>query len=133
MTDTTTTGPHYFLLDNIEWPDESLAPTAPKELVEKAKATGARRKYLARGEGGFFSQYSEFPAGFTVPMHTHDHNEVIICMSGSLTMLGDAGPTLEAGDSMVLIGGYEYGFTAGPSGMSIMTIRTAVAGTTLTA
>ena len=132
MTDTTT-GPHFFLLDDIEWPDESLAPTAPKELVEKAKSSGARRKYLARGEGGFFSQYSEFPAGFTVPMHTHDHNEIIVCMRGSLTMLGAAGPTLRTGDSMVLIGGYEYGFTAGPDGMAIVTIRTAVTGTTLTA
>ena len=37
MTDTTT-GPHFFLLDDIEWPDESLAPTAPKELVEKAQS-----------------------------------------------------------------------------------------------
>jgi quercetin dioxygenase-like cupin family protein len=132
MTDTTI-GPHFFLLDDIEWPDESLAPTAPKELVEQAQSSGARRKYLARGEGGFFSQYSEFPAGFTVPLHTHDHNEIIVCMRGSLTMLGDAGPTLRTGDSMVLIGGYEYGFTAGPDSMAIVTIRTAVAGTTLTA
>jgi len=131
MTDTTT-GPHFFLLDRIEWPDENLAPTAPRELVEKAQQTGARRKYLARGEGGFFSQYSEFPAGFTVPMHTHDHNEVIVCMRGSLTMLGNAGPTLQTGDSMVLIGGYEYGFTAGPEGMAIVTIRTSVTETTLT-
>ena len=128
----TKTGPHFFLLDEVEWPDESLAPTAPRELVEQAKQSGARRKYLARGEGGFFSQYSEFPAGFTVPMHTHDHNEVIVCMSGSLTMLGADGPSLRAGDSMVLIGGYEYGFTAGPDGMAIVTIRTAKAGTTLT-
>ena len=129
----TKTGAHFFLLDEIEWPDESLAPTAPRELVEKAKESGARRKYLARGEGGFFTQYSEFPAGFTVPPHTHDHNEVIICMSGSLMMLGAGAPTLNAGDSMVLIGGYEYGFTAGPDGMSIVTIRTGKAGTTLTA
>jgi quercetin dioxygenase-like cupin family protein len=143
----TKTGPHFFLLDEIEWPTETQAePTGGEakpestsrseslaSLVQKAKQSGARRKYLARGEGGFFTQYSEFPAGFTVPPHTHDHDEVIICMSGSLTMLGDDGPTLRAGDSMVLIGGYEYGFTAGPDGMSIMTIRTAVAGTTLTA
>ena len=129
----TTTGPHYFLLDQVEWPDESLAPTAPRELVEQAKRSGARRKYLARGEGGFFTQYSEFPAGFTVPMHSHDHNEVILCMTGSLTMLGNDGPTLRPGDSMVLIGGYEYGFTAGPDGMAIVTIRTGIAETTLTA
>jgi quercetin dioxygenase-like cupin family protein len=127
----TTTGPHYFLLDDVEWPDESLAPTAPRELVEQARQSGARRKYLARGEGGFFTQYSEFPAGFTVPMHSHDHNEVIICMGGNLTMTD--GPTLGAGDSMVLIGGYEYGFTAGPDGMSIVTIRTDKTETTLTA
>ena len=127
-----TTGPHYFLLDEVEWPDESQAPTAPRELVERARQSGARRKYLARGEGGFFTQYSEFPPGFTVPMHSHDHNEVIVCMSGSLTMLGADGPTLRAGDSMVLIGGYEYGFTAGPDGMAIVTIRTDKAATTLT-
>jgi quercetin dioxygenase-like cupin family protein len=124
-------GPYYFLLNEIAWPDESLAPTAPRELVEQARQSGARRKYLARGEGGFFSQFSEFPAGFTVPAHTHDHNEVILCTSGSLTMLGE-GPTLREGDSMVLIGGYEYGFTAGPEGMSIVTIRTGKADTTLT-
>ena len=70
----TATGPHYFLLDEVEWPDESLAPTAPRDLVEQARQSGARRKYLARGEGGFFTQYSEFPPGFTVPMHSHDHN-----------------------------------------------------------
>ena len=126
------TGPHYFLLDEIDWPDESQAPTAPRELVESARQSGARRKYLARGEGGFFTQYSEFPSGFTVPMHSHDHNEVIVCMSGSLTMLGADAPTLRAGDSMVLIGGYEYGFTAGPDGMAIVTIRTDKAATKLT-
>jgi quercetin dioxygenase-like cupin family protein len=127
-----TTRPHYFLLDEVEWPDESQAPTAPRELVERARQSGARRKYLARGEGGFFTQYSEFPPGFTVPMHSHDHNEVIVCMSGSLTMLGADGPTLRTGDSMVLIGGYEYGFTAGPDGMAIVTIRTDTAATRLT-
>jgi len=128
----TASGPHYFLLDSIDWPDESRAPTAPRELVEQARQSGARRKYLARGEGGFFTQFSEFPASFVVPMHSHDHNEVIVCMSGSLTMLGDDGPTLHAGDSMVLIGGYEYGFAAGPDGMAIVTIRTDQAQTTLT-
>ena len=112
-----------------EWPNSGKATPNKTRCGQRS---GARRKYLARGEGGFFSQYSEFPAGFTVPMHTHDHNEVIVCMSGSLTMLGADGPSLRAGDSMVLIGGYEYGFTAGPDGMAIVTIRTAKAGTTLT-
>jgi quercetin dioxygenase-like cupin family protein len=124
-------GPHFFVLDDIPWPDERLTGTAPRELVEAAERSGARRKYLARGEGGFFSQYSEFPPGFTVPLHSHDHDEVIIVMEGACTMLG-GGPTLGAGDSMVLIGGYEYGFTAGPAGMKFMTIRTGRAETALT-
>ncbi len=123
-------GPHFFLLDAVPWPDESAASTAPRELVDAARHVGARRKFLARGEGGFFSQYSEFPAGFTVPMHSHDHNEVILLIDGSCTMLGQ-GPALRAGDSMVLIGGYEYGFTAGPDGMKFVTIRTGKADTKL--
>jgi quercetin dioxygenase-like cupin family protein len=124
-------GPHFFVLDDIAWPDEGKAPTAPRELVEAARRSGARRKFLARGEGGFFSQYSEFPAGFAVPMHSHDHNEIILLLAGSCTMLGDNGPTLHAGDSMVLIGGYEYGFEAGAAGMNFVTIRTEKAQTTL--
>jgi quercetin dioxygenase-like cupin family protein len=124
-------GPHYFVLDSIPWPDENQAATAPRELVEAAQRSGARRKFLARGEGGFFTQYSEFPAGFTVPMHSHDHNEIILLVDGSCTMLGD-GSTLHAGDSMVLIGGYEYGFTAGVDGMKFVTIRTGQADTKLT-
>ena len=124
-------GPHFFVLDEIAWPDETTAPTAPRELVEAAQRSGARRKFLARGEGGFFSQYSEFPAGFTVPMHSHDHNEIILLLDGSCTLLGDDGPTLHAGDSMVLIGGYEYGFEVGADGMKFVTIRTGQAQTTL--
>src|SRR5947208_14872357 len=116
-------GPHFFQLDATPWPDENKAATVPRELVEAARQSGARRKFLARGEGGFFTQYSEFPAGFTVPMHSHDHNEVILCTGGSLTMHGSDGPTLRAGDSMVLIGGYEYGVTAGPERMTNVTNR----------
>ena len=126
-----TTGPYFFVLDEIGWPDEAGEPTAPRELVEAAQRSGARRKFLARGEGGFFSQYSEFPAGFTVPMHSHDHNEIIMLLDGSCTMLGDDARALHAGDSMVLIGGYEYGFVAGDDGMRFVTIRTGKAATTL--
>jgi quercetin dioxygenase-like cupin family protein len=123
-------GPHFFLLESIPWPDENKSATAPRELVEAARQSGARRKFLARGEGGFFTQYSEFPPGFTVPMHSHDDNEIILLLDGSCTMLAD-GTTLHVGDSMVLIGGYEYGFTAGADGMRFVTIRTAKADTKL--
>jgi hypothetical protein len=130
--------PTYFLLDEVPWPElggggaaSPSAPAPPRELVEAAQRSGARRKFLARGEGGFHSQYSEFPAGFTVPLHSHDHDEMLVVLDGSATML-DGGPTLGAHDSMVLIGGYQYGFTAGPDGMKLLTIRTGAAATTLT-
>jgi quercetin dioxygenase-like cupin family protein len=128
-------GPSYFVLDDIEWPDETREPTAPRELVEQAQRLGARRKFLARGEGGFFSQYSEFPAGYTIPMHSHDHDEMIVILAGGCTMLGAdqqaTGQELTAHDSVVLHGGFEYGFTAGDDGLTFITIRNGVAETNL--
>jgi len=124
----------YFQLDRVPWPDSGPAGDAasgvPRELVEQASRTGARRKFLAQGIGGFFSQYSEFPPGFTVPLHSHDHDELIVLVAGSCEMLGD-GTTLVGGDSMVFVAGHTYGFTAGPDGMRFMTIRTGTAATTL--
>ena len=119
----------YFLVDDIPFPDETTSG-APASLVADAQKSGARRKYLARGEGGFFSQVSWFPAGYTVPPHAHDHGELIMVLEGSLTML-DGGPTLGPLDSMVLEAGLEYGFQAGPDGMTFTTIRTGASTTTL--
>jgi quercetin dioxygenase-like cupin family protein len=124
-----TDGPSYFVLDDIEWPDETREPTAPRELVEEAQRLGARRKFLARGEGGFFSQYSEFPAGYTVPVHSHDHDEMIVLLGGSCAMTD--GRTLGTHDSVVLLAGSEYGFTAGDDGMVFLTIRGGRSSTTL--
>jgi quercetin dioxygenase-like cupin family protein len=122
-------GASYFIVDDIPFPDES-ASGAPKALVEEAQRAGARRKYLARGEGGFFSQISWFPAGYTVPAHRHDHDELIMVVEGSLTML-DGGPTLGPLDSMALEAGHEYGFIAGDDGMTFVTIRQAASSTML--
>jgi len=123
-------GPKFFQVDEIPWPDEQPADT-PKELVEEAKRLGAKRKFLAQGEGGFHSQISEFPAGYVVPVHSHDHNEMIVILEGGCSMLGD-GLSLKAGDSMVLIANFEYGFEAGADGMTFMTIRTGKSSTTVT-
>ena len=119
----------FFLLEGVPWPDEATSG-APAALVAEAQRQGARRKFLARGEGGFHSQYAEFPPGYTVPMHSHDHDELIVVLAGGCTMLA-GGPTLGASDSMVLPAGHEYGFTAGSDGMSFMTIRTGRSSTTL--
>lgn len=120
----------FFMVDEIEFPDESTSGV-DQSLVEAAQRSGARRKYLARGEGGFYSQVSWFPAGYTVPAHRHDHDELIMVLDGSLTLLG-GGPTLGRLDSMVLEAGHEYGFTAGADGMTFLTVRTGQAATALT-
>jgi quercetin dioxygenase-like cupin family protein len=126
MSDEATDGPRYFLLDHVDWADEQKLGKIPPELLEKAKRRGARRKLLAAGEGGFYSQYAEMAPGFEVPLHSHDHDEMIIVLAGGCT-LGDGGPTLKAHDSMVLKANRPYGFTCGPAGMSFLTIRSAPA------
>ena len=121
-------GATYFIVEQIPFPDETTSG-APRALVEDAQAAGARRKYLARGEGGFHSQISWFPAGYVVPAHRHDHDELIMVLAGSLDVEG--GPTLGPHDSVAIDAGHEYGFTAGPDGVTFTTIRQGAAGTTL--
>jgi quercetin dioxygenase-like cupin family protein len=124
-------GPTYFLLDEVDWADEQKLDKIPPELLEKArKRGGARRKFLAAGEGGFYSQYAEMAPGFEVPLHSHDHDEMIIVLAGGCALLG-GGPTLKAHDSMVLKANRAYGFTCGSEGMRFLTIRSAPAQFTL--
>ena len=114
--------------EDAEW----HVPTAPGTDPEAAAAAGragAARRFLAQGEGGFFSQYSEFPPGYAVPLHSHDHDELILLLGGSCTM--SDGQVLHRHDSMVLRAQSEYGFTAGDDGMVFVTIRGGRSGTTL--
>ncbi len=126
--------PTVLIYREIEWdnPLQTAAPgtAPPRELVEQAKKTGARRKKLARGEGGFFMNRSVLPAGFRVPPHTHDHDELMVVLSGGCRFddqVADLGPD----DSIVIRASYRYGFTCGAEGMEFLTIRTADAGTSL--
>ncbi len=126
--------PKVLIYDEIEWDDvlkTAAAGTAPpRELVEQAKKTGARRKKLARGEGGFFMNRSVLPAGFRVPPHHHNHDELMVVLKGGCSFddgLADLGPD----DSIVIRASYRYGFTCGPEGMEFLTIRTGEAGTSV--
>jgi hypothetical protein len=119
----------FFLVDQIAFPDETKS-NVDQSLVEAAQRSGARRKRLAQGEGGFYSQISWFPAGYTVPLHEHSHSEMIMVLEGSLTLLDD-GPTLGPFDSMTLEAGYKYGFTAGDDGMTFVTVRSGEASISL--
>jgi quercetin dioxygenase-like cupin family protein len=130
MAETRDTSPAFFKIEELPWPDAAKEGNAPRELVEEAQRLGAKRKFLARGEGGYYSQYSVFPPGYTVPMHSHDHDEMIVILAGGCTMLGDQ-TELTAHDSVVLHGGFEYGFTAGHEGLTFITIRNGVAETNL--
>jgi quercetin dioxygenase-like cupin family protein len=85
---------------------------------------------MATGQGGFFMNHSEMPAGFTVPTHTHDHDEMLVILDGGCTIL-DGGPTLGANDAVVIQANHAYGFTCGPGGMKFITIRNGEAATAL--
>lgn len=123
--------PKVLIYREIEWDDvlRNAKPgqAPPREIVEQAKKTGARRKKLARGEAGFFMNRSVLPAGFRVPPHSHDHDELMVVIKGGCRFddeLAELGPD----DSIVIHARYRYGFTCGAEGMEFLTIRTGEAG-----
>jgi quercetin dioxygenase-like cupin family protein len=121
-------GATFLHFDEIDWAGAGAAvKSAPKELVEAARKTGARQKRMATGENGFYMNHNVMPAGFTVPPHVHDHDELIVVLEGGCTVL-DGGPTMEANDAVVIKANHAYGFTCGPEGMRFLTIRTGEAG-----
>lgn len=118
--------PTVLIYDRIDWDDvrRTAPPGAapPEALVARAKKSGARRKKLVRGEGGFFMNRSVLPAGFRVPPHHHDHDELMVVLKGGCAFDDDLA-TLGADDSIVIHAGYRYGFTCGPEGMEFLTLR----------
>ena len=119
--------PSVFHFEKVAWddPTSGLDPNAKGtlELVQKARASGARRKKIVRGECGFFMNRSLMPANFRVPAHHHDHDELLVVLAGGCRFdggLADLGP----GDSIVIRANTHYGFTCGADGMDFLTIRT---------
>lgn len=128
-------GPHLFHWKELGWDDplSSLDPSQrpPKELVEKARKGGAKRKKIVRGEGGFYMNRSVMAPGFRVPPHHHDHDELIVVVTGGCAFDGGVGE-LGPGDSIVIHAHTTYGFTCGDEGMDFLTIRTGEARVSLT-
>ena len=119
-------GPKIFELEKIEWVDERKEPNpAPEEMLAEAERTGARRKRLAEGECGYYSQYTYMPPGFEVPAHSHDHDELFIVLSGGCALTTDDGKTVDvkARDSAALAAGRPYGFVVGADGIEFMVVR----------
>jgi quercetin dioxygenase-like cupin family protein len=124
--------PSIYSYAEIEWdrPLESAAPgkAPPAQLVAEAKRSGARRKKVVRGAGGFFMNRSQLPPGFRIPAHQHSHSELLVILRGGCTLddgLAELGPD----DSIVIHADTRYGFTCGPQGMEFLTIRTGEATT----
>jgi quercetin dioxygenase-like cupin family protein len=119
--------PTVFHFGDLAWddPSSSLDPAQPgsRELARAARASGARRKKVVRGEGGFFMNRSQMPANFRVPAHHHDHDELIVVLSGSCSF-DDGFAELGPGDAIVIHANTHYGFTCGAEGMDFLTIRT---------
>lgn len=122
--------------DEVAWDDPAkgsdVSKRPPAELVERAKKSGAKRKKLVRGQGGFYMNRSSMPAGFRVPVHSHDHDELLVVTQGGCDF-GDEIGALGPGDSIVIRAGTTYGFTCGPDGMDFLTIRTGEATVSLEA
>jgi quercetin dioxygenase-like cupin family protein len=124
--------PSIFAYADIEWdrPLETAAPgkAPPAELVAEAERSGARRKKVVRGAGGFFMNRSVLPPGFRIPAHQHSHSELLIVLRGGCT-LDDGLARLGPDDSIVIHADTRYGFTCGPDGMEFITVRTGEATT----
>lgn len=119
-------GSRFVSFAGVDWVDEVAAGRAPSALVEEAASVGARRKWLTAGELGFHVQYSELPAGFHIPAHSHSHDELLYVLSGSVEVEG-TGEVYGPNDCAVVAAGHEYGLIAGDAGLTFLTIRTAVA------
>ena len=112
--------------EDLDWDDplSSLPPgkRPPKELVEKARNSGTKRKKVVRGEAGFFMNRSVMSPGFRVPPHSHDHDELLVVMTGGCEF-DDGFGALGPGDAMTIHAGTVYGFTCGAEGLDFLTIR----------
>ncbi len=118
----------------LPWDDPLSSLSADQKanvaLMEKARASGTKRKKIVRGEAGFFMNRSVMATGFRVPVHSHDHDELLVVITGGCEFDG-AGP-MGPGDSITIHAGTEYGFTCGPDGMDFLTIRRGEASVDLT-
>jgi quercetin dioxygenase-like cupin family protein len=128
-------GSSVFVYTKVDW-DNPLASAAPgtappKTLVEEARKTGARRKKIVQGEGGFFMNRSSLPPGFRIPPHQHDHNEMLVVLRGGCRFDDEQGE-LGADDTIVIRAHTRYGFTCGDEGMEFLTIRAGDATVSLT-
>ncbi len=114
-------GPALFLVDDLPWADDRTPGTIPRDMLDEAdRRGGGGRKLLAAGEGGFHSSYSVMPAGYAMPLHRHDYDELVVVLDGGCRW--SDGRLLRARDSMVMTAHTVHGFTCGELGMTLLTV-----------
>lgn len=108
-----------YRFDDIEW-HVPVSPGTDPEAAAAAGEQGAARKFLAQGDGGFYTQVVRIPAGFEAPVHSHDHEEVFMVLEGSCRFDGEP---MARFDLTVVSANEPYGFVAGPDGLSFLVVR----------
>ena len=83
------TGRRIYRFDDTEWHVPVSPGTDPDEAAEAGRK-GAARKFLAQGDGGFYSQVVRLPPGFEAPEHSHDHAEIFMVLEGSCRFDGES-------------------------------------------
>jgi len=106
--------------EEVAWHVPVAQGTGPEAAAEAGRK-GARRRFLAQGDSGFYAQVVEMPPGFEAPAHSHSHAEVFMVLEGSCTMNGEP---MRPQDMTVVPAGATYGFTAGPDGLRFLVVRT---------
>jgi quercetin dioxygenase-like cupin family protein len=71
------------------------------------------------GNGVSLGVYS-FPAGFSLPRHWHDCDQIVFVLEGSMST---GNRTLRPGEGYYTRAGARYAFTAGPRGVRFMEFR----------
>jgi mannose-6-phosphate isomerase-like protein (cupin superfamily) len=110
-----------FRFSEIGWEQPENAPDAVRALARRGWSEGARRKRMARGEGGFHLEHSYLPPGFEVPPHSHGHDELLIVLEGACKL--SDGRWLSDYDAVTIPAGQAYGFTVGPIGLRFVVVR----------
>jgi hypothetical protein len=108
---------HHF--DAIHWHVPPSDPAA-LDLDTPAPADGPGRKFLAQGDGGFYTQVVRIPPNFDGPVHAHDHPEVFMVLDGSCQFNGE---TMNRFDLTVVDANEPYGFASGPDGVQFLVVR----------
>ena len=105
--------------EESEWHVPVAAGTDP-EAGAAAGRLGTARRFLAQGDGGWFTQVVKMPPGFEAPSHSHSHSEVFMVLEGSCEFDGEA---MDRFDLTVVEANQPYGFVAGPDGISFLVVR----------